>query len=235
MLFIRFTHKTEEDLARFKYFIHKYEKKFITCLETHSERPHTHTLLWTDKTIDQFRKQFKAKFKTYNGNADYSIEAVKSENEDEQVANIERYVCKGETKEYERFKNPVIVDYFEYNWELIEIRHKEYWEKNKVITEENSIKKKKKEGNKNNWTKQIIEEFMKEDLTHKLEYNIPDKKLVFDFVVSRYGKMDKGFDQHIIRRVCNGIWNKIGNKDFSQDMFTKAYPEDEFAYNQYYK
>lgn len=236
MLFIRFTQKSEDDLARFKYFIHQYKVKFITCLETDANRPHTHTLLWTEMAIDKFRKQLVSKFPKYNGNEDWSLKTVVPTDED--VTKLERYVCKGESCTYERFKNPTIVDYFEYTWEHIEIRHKEYWERNKEIIFENDIKKLKKSKSTLSWTNRIVKEFFEEfpEVERKaFEWDIRSKKTIFDFVLIRYGRCDKGFDAQILRKACNVIWNKLGKREFTDFMFQQAYPEDAFAYNEYYK
>lgn len=235
MLFIRFTQKSEDDLARFKYFIHQYKVKFITCLETDANRPHTHTLLWTDLAIDKFRKQLVSKFPKYNGNEDWSLKTVVPTDED--VTKLERYVCKGDNCTYERFKNPTIVDYFEYTWELIEIRHKEYWERNKEIISENDIKKLKKSKSKLSWTNQLCKEFIEplsQDEIREIKWDIPGKKKLFNFVLSKYGSMDKGFDAQILRRTCNALWNKLHKHEFVDSMFMQVYPEDAFAYNQYY-
>ena len=230
-LFLRFTHKNSIDLITFKGFLRNYKCKFITCLE-HGEREHTHTLIFPNQSIDSFRKRLVSKFKNYTaGNADYSLKTA-----DTNLENVERYICKGENANYEYLKNPVIFDFLDYDYFLIEQRHKEYWERNKEIVIENLITKKKQEKQKKKtWTENLVADWLSSGRSLSgRSYDIINKRMVLDFVLERFRKDIKGFDKNILQRACNAIWAIGNNNDFIGDMFCQVYPEDAFAYKQYY-
>lgn len=231
-LFLRFTHKSPQDLTAFMQLLNSYKQNFITCLEM-GERHHTHSYMDFHTTIDAFRKRLKKLFPGYSGNSDYSLVTV--ENKSDDILKVQRYICKGNSNQYEIYSNPNIVDMFGIDWDIIEQRHREYWSHNETITAENTQKKEKKERKKQmTWTQEVISEFYEKNPNLQLDYdNVGHKRAVFEFVLKRYGTCDKGFDSQIIKKACNAVWNKIAPSNFVDSIYRQTYPEDAQVFETY--
>lgn len=215
----RFTHKSETDLESFIKFLLSYSVKTLTVFEDADlevNRAHTHTIIFVNETLNNFRKQFKKKFSDY-GRGDYGSCIIES------LEKMERYVCKGKDRrdppDYRLIK--------EYEQTHLEQRHNEYWDENNKLIHQ-SVKNVKPK--KITWMEDVnlyIREQYPEDIFGKWEYNSTGKRIVYDIVMQKLGKLVKKISPKIIRELCDGQLNNLCGYEVRKDYWSQVFPEED--------
>lgn len=121
-------HGLEDELPVYAEWVRKNTTTCLIVKET-GQRGHIHALIETRKKLEQFRKDMKRQFPNLEGNRDYSMKNVKSQE------GIEDYLCKGEG-----LGNLPFIYQKSISWtdEKIQDHHQSYW--NRHSTEEQANK-----------------------------------------------------------------------------------------------
>jgi len=152
--------------------------------------------------------------------------------------NIEKYCCKG----ISQTKLPEVIEINIYTENDIKELHSLYWKKNTEIKDK-KIPRSEKKKESITWTKKVIAAAV-EDLGGKVSYDpnqqdrVMTKYKILELVLSMYGKEDKGFDEMILRRTCNAVWNKLCVDKtrvlMTREIFSRVYPEEDNTFQNYY-
>lgn len=208
----------------------------IICREF-ATNEHIHALIHIDITKKSFCNKFKTKFNTMKGNKDYSIEEVKT-NDD----NMAQYICKGESY----LDQPIIL----YKLRLrkaIEEYHSLYWEHNVIKKLENekilnfeeisqipTLEVFKKEKKKRTPTFMMLcRDELIELYGENYDWEKNDLPKVFHKVMTKLGDLCKTLDHVIITRMVYGVLNSLikDKKEWHEYWFQKCFPEYQNPYH----
>lgn len=220
----RFTHKSESDLESFIKFLLSYSVKTLTVFEDADlevNRPHTHTIIFVNETLSNFRKQFKKKFSDY-GRGDYGSCIIES------LEKMERYLCKGK----DRRDPPDFRLIKEYDQTYLEIRHSEYWDENDRLKSESEIPGvvKNVKPKKDTWMEETNKEIRRmypSFVIDKWELNARTRRIVFDVVMEKLGKAVKKISPKIIRELCDGQLNNLCGYEVRKEYWSQVFPEED--------
>lgn len=220
----RFTHKNEADLDKYIRFITSYGVKTLMVFEDADEevnRPHLHTIVYAKETLSNFRKQFKKKFPDY-GRGDFGSCIIES------IEKMERYLCKGKGRLVPADLRLVK----EYDMDVIDIRHTEYWDENERLrstgadgSNRNKIKKKTL-----TWMQEVNLYIREEYPTHKFDCDSASRRIVFDSIMIKLGSAVKKISPKIVRELCDGQLNNLCSYAMRTEYFQLVYPH-EFRYD----
>ena len=222
MIHFRFTHKTPEDLERFKKFIISFSTPTMMVLESADgevNRDHTHTVISVNITLSTFRQQFKAKFANYTL-GDFGSSLVRDE------VDNERYICKGKTNEWDTGGPIILYSNCKYDEVLQRLRHQEYWAENLLINNRR-IKKEKRLVAKT-WLENCYDEIVEETKSglHTWDTGYNSKQIVFKKVMMSLGRCSKKLSPKIVRELCDGILNKLAPRSVQADYWNLVFPEE---------
>lgn len=202
---------------------------YISCYETHSNRPHVHILVKIKVTRSvQISKLLKKQF-DFNGNADFSVKNVNPTEKD--FIAISQYVCKGDdhkTLPVVIFRSPDWTD------ELVKQRHDEYWCNEPNETQENHIKVDlnqldtepvvRQKIPRKTWTEKIIDELQDEYEEVEWDWHEPKhRQWMIDYVLKKLGDKKKIFNEYKIKEFVYACFNSLDAKNFRDDMSNKVY------------
>lgn len=233
--FFRFTFKSIGDCEHLVHWLQCLKGKFIVCQETghnSGEKEHLHVLSFADKKEQQFRRLFKQQFPEYSGNEDFAFTSLgqKGIYTINDIKDTEQYICKGISEN----EKPNIIAMLGYTELDIVQAHTNYWIKNNQIQTTIKIKgeKKAKKIQEKTWTEKVVQEWKSQNEDFD-DYTIKGKVKVVQHVLSMFRKEVKGFDNQILKRACNAIWNsmtasyKVQN-NFLYDTVCSMYPDEVF-------
>jgi len=224
-------HKNPKD-EEYQTFCERQFDSFISCYETHSNRPHVHILvkIKVSRSV-QISKLMKKMFK-FMGNTDFSIKNVNPTQAD--LHEISKYVCKGDSKKtlpVVVFKSPCWTD------TKIKELHEEYWKVQRIDTyiepENNSIRidlnqieiEPKKKIPRKTWTEKIIEELETDyEETDWDWHNEKHKQFMLQYVLRKLGDTKKLFNEYKIKEFVFACFNSLDAKNFRSDIELKVMP-----------
>lgn len=217
----RFTHQNEDDLERFIRFILSYSVKTLCVFEDADEevnRPHLHTIIYAKETLSNFRKQFKKKFPNY-GRGDYGSCII------EHPDKMERYLCKGKS----RLQPADLRLVREYDMDIIDIRHTEYWDENDRLRSQTVDNVKKPKSKAPTWMQLVNRQIREEYPTRKWGNNRESRLAVYDTVMQCLGKEVKKISPKIVRELCDGQLNNLAGYEVRSEYWQLVYP-NEYGY-----
>lgn len=211
----------------YKTFCERQFDSFISCYETHSNRPHVHILCKIKVSRSkQIENLIKKMFNIF-GNTDFSIKNVNPETQKD-LHEVSKYTCKGDDR-----KTLPCVMFKSLDWtdEKIKELHAEYHEQShiedtaeviRVDLNQIEIEPKKKIIRKT-WTQKIIEELETE--YEDLEWDWRDKKhkqFMLDYVLRKLGETRKIFNEYDLKKFVYACFNSLDAKNFRTDVSAKA-------------
>lgn len=208
--------------------------EYLVCKERGkvNEGLHIHCFIWWDGQIQTLRKRIKTKLPSL-GRGNYSI----TPNVDNQpvlpvVHDMwKTYACKGER----RGVMPVLLYNNMLTPEEVVERHNKYWDTHedrfveRIAQVETQIVVPLPEPPKRVRKETIVEKvsgFLL-DNHHDKEWTLSraDRRLVFDEVMRRLGRMGRTIGPANVRFICNGVHNILSPELFRDDIWSQVYPE----------
>lgn len=200
---------------------------FISCYETHSNRPHVHVLCKIKVTRSvQLRKLMKKMF-NFNGNTDFSVTNVVPTTED--LRNISQYVCKGNDK---NTLPEVVCKSTDWSSEFIKTNHTEYWKVSRIdqhVTEHvrvdlnQFVAEPKVKIPRKTWIEKIIEELESEyEETEWDWHNQKHREFMTEYVLRKLGEKKKIFNEYKLKEFIYACFNSLDAKHFRSDISTKV-------------
>lgn len=180
---------------------------FLACREDADKevaRTHSHILFYTGSSSIGIKRALERFQKTHDVTGGNARSAGKNPGDVEKAI---KYICKGiDIKTQPNIIcNSLGVDIKRY--------HDQYWETN-IECAQNKLKAERKK--KDTWTQSLVKDFewpMDEPPNMQNAYH---RVFVLEHVLNWYGQDMKGFDEPILNKACNAIWNKIAGGHKSQ-------------------
>jgi len=218
-------HKNPKD-NEYQTFCERQFDSYISCYETHSNRPHVHILvkIKVSRSV-QISKLMKKMF-NFQGNTDFSIKNVNPTIND--LHEVSKYVCKGDNK-----KTLPVVVFKSLDWDENKISklHEEYWKvqhveeftNEKVIIDLNQIEIPKVKIQRKTWTQKIIEELETDYEETDWDWrNEKHKQFMLEYVLRKLGDTKKIFDEYQIKKFVYACFNSLDAKNFRTDISAKV-------------
>jgi len=222
-------HKNPKD-KEYQTFCERQFDSFISCYETHSNRPHVHILvkIKVSRSV-QISKLMKKMF-GFQGNTDFSVKNVNPEGDN--LQEVCKYVCKGDAKN----TLPCVV-FKSLDWDEKKIKelHEEYWKVQRIETfiepQNNVIKvdlnqieiEPKKKIKRKNWTEKIIEELISDYVETDWDWhNEKHKDFMIEYVLRKLGDTKKIFDEYQVKKFVYACFNSLDAKNFRSNMTAKV-------------
>lgn len=214
---LRFTYPNEETLTAYIQWLKTLDIMFVLVGEVgdkEESRPHTHAILVVNTNVRGMSKstiaqKFLKTFPECKGNGYIAWKQL----DQDRIPEFERYIA----------KDPKMIVIHNYIIDM-ELRKKQYWEKNKEIQNSPQKEPKHKE-KKETFSEYLVKQFNKEFL-QPLQYNDPNHRLlVLKFVLGQFHSKTKIFDSFIIKRFCNLIWNVRDHKEMVNSLYSQLYGE----------
>ena len=202
---------------------------YISCYETHSNRPHVHILvkIKVSRSV-QIKKLLTSPLYKLKGNTDFSVSNVFPTKED--LHEVSKYTCKGDNKKTLPcvvFKSP--------DWTDAKIKelHEEYHKNHHIdevliidnnYLENNQIEiEPKKKIPRKTWTEKIIEELELDYPDEEWDwYNTKHKQFMLEYVLRKLGDTKKIFDEYQIKKFVFACFNSLDAKNFRTDISAKV-------------
>lgn len=198
-------------------------ESYISCHETHSNRPHVHILVKKKSAnsleiLDLLKKSFGIR-----GNTDYSIKNVAPTQED--LHEISKYVCKGSD-----IKTLPDVVFRSAQWtpEIIKKLHAEYWappepEVQHVSIDLNQFQPPPKKIARKTWTEKIIEELDIECPDKEWDWhNLAHREWMTVYVLKKLGDKKKIFNEYKLKEFVYACFNSLDAKNFRYEITQKV-------------
>jgi hypothetical protein len=217
-------------LKKLKTFLDSYNVKYVCCYEMPDDqvaRPHTHTVIelpampTSQKTIDKFRKQFRAKFPECEKNGGYAMKQAgpTEKNKLQNIDGANQYACKGP------FHGELyLIGSRDAN---VEVYHEAYWkimESKDVTDKEKQTQLKQEKVRKTPWMEEVIKEYQMTTIPSQIT-----KRSVFEFCVTKLGKAFKPLDEMIVRRLVLGVYSAVidgpRKEEFRETLYDKCFGE----------
>lgn len=202
-------------------FIKKHTFSALVCFEDQDDevqRDHLHAVITLRSaqgksvSVKTWRAIMVKNHPELVGNSMYSIRL----NTDTE-ANY-RYVCKG--KDENTMPN-IQLKPINFN---VEAYHKAYWEVNKQITKPSTKK------NKGSFVLLCYEAVKEKYPDYEFHNNLYDRMKVFDILMAMLGKHSKTLDAMIVKRLLNGVMNKLDRIGTSNYIAKQIFSTDEYQY-----
>jgi len=212
-----------------KTFFERQFDSFISCYETHSNRPHVHILCKIKVTRSVKMKALLKKTFDFCGNTDFSVTNVAPTSED--IQEVSKYVCKGIDK-----KTPPVVVFRSADWSdaLISQKHADYWAVQRIQREEDKEQPASISINLNDfpvkekivrrtWTEKIVQELL-DDYEHTDWdwHNQKQREFMVNFVLEKLGEKRKIFNEYKIKEFVFACFNALDAKNFRDDITAKV-------------
>lgn len=200
-----------------------------------NEKPHIHVFIWVDGKIQALRKRIK-KALPFLDRGNYSIiPNVDNQPVLPQVQEIwKTYACKGE----KRGSMPNVLYNTMLTQENIIERHHKYWDLKETRTNENEFEEvpngtnivvpmviPPKRVKKPSIVDQVADHLMDNNLEKNWTMSKEDRRIVFNEVMRRLGRLGKTLDATIVRRMCYGVHNIISHQELCDEIWSQVYPE----------
>jgi len=200
---------------------------FISCYETHSNRPHVHVLVKIKVTRSvQLRSLMKKMFK-FHGNADFGVDNVAPTPHDFQA--ISQYICKGDN---EKTLPVVVCKSLDWTEDKIKHNHTEYWAVNRmdkyveptvINVDLSQLPLPKEKIVRKTWTEKIIEELDKEYPDEEWDwFNEVHKEFMIEYVLRKLGDKKKIFNEYKLKEFVYACFNSLDAKNFRTDITAKV-------------
>lgn len=196
-----------------------------------NEKPHIHVFIWMDGKIQAFRKRLK-KALPFLDRGNYSI--IPNVDNQPVIPNVQEiwktYACKGE----KRGSMPNVLYNTMLTQENIIERHHKYWDlKEKEVVVESEVVNdivvpmvmNPKRVKKPSIVDQVADHLMDNAPEKRWTMSRDDRRIVFDEVMRRLGRLGKTLDATIVRRMCYGVHNIISHQELCDDIWSQIYPE----------
>lgn len=207
-------------------------KDYLAVRETgkRNEKPHIHVFIWMDGKIQAFRKRLK-KALPFLDRGNYSI--IPNVDDQPVIPNVQEmwktYACKGE----KRGSMPNVLYNTMLTQENIVERHYKYWDlkDSQVVSEPDNreivvpMVLAPKRVKKPSVVDQVADHLMDNNPEKKWTMSYDDRKIVFNEVMRRLGRLGKTLDATIVRRMCYGVHNIISHQELCDDIWSQIYPE----------
>lgn len=196
-----------------------------------NEKEHIHCFIWTDDKVGTFRKRLK-KALPFLDRGNYSI--IPPEDDQPVLPQVEEiwktYACKGE----KRGTMPNVLFNTMLTQENIVERHHKYWD----LKKEEEVQVTESQNNeivvpllppkrvkKPSIVDQVADYLMDNNPEKKWTMCRDDRRIVFNEVMRRLGRLGKTLDATIVRRMCYGVHNIISHEELCDDIWSQIYPE----------
>jgi len=223
-------HKNPKD-SNYQTFCERQFDSFISCYETHSNRPHVHMLVKKKVTRSKQIADLMKKMFHFNGNTDFSVKNVNPTPED--LLEVSKYHCKGDSKTTQ----PCVV-FRSHDWTDAKIKdlHEQYYQNGHIdqyvdnTTEHvqidlNTVEVEKKKIKRKTWTEKIIDELISDYEDTPWDWNnVKHKQFMLQYVLKKLGDTRKIFNEHKIKEFVYACFNSLDAKNFRSDIELKVMP-----------
>ena len=216
---LRFTYPNEETLTAYIEWLKTLDLMFVLVGEVgdkEESRPHTHAILVINTNVRGMSKstiaqKFLKIFSECKGNRYIAWKQL----DQDRIPEFERYIA----------KDPKMIVIHNYIIDM-ELRKKQYWEKNKEI--QNSPQKEPKRKVKAlTFTESMCIDFHKENPGYV--YGMEGKIQVLRYVIRRLGKAYKIFNNFKLVEFCNAVYNSAPRAQrlvFEDEKILEIYPQE---------
>ena len=199
---------------------------YISCYETHSNRPHVHILVKKKisrslQIADMLKKLFN-----FFGNTDFSVGNVAPTADD--LQNISNYVCKGDNK-----KTLPCVVFCSLDWteEKIKYHHTDYHKQNHLPEPENKAvnidhidMEKLVKIPRKTWYEKVLEQLESDHSEIEWDYfNEKHVKWMVNHICEKLGNAKKKLNKRIVNDLVQGAFNYLDAKNYRTDMEQQVY------------
>lgn len=197
-----------------------------------NEKPHIHVFIWLDGKIQALRKRLKKALPFLN-RGNYSI--IPNVDDQPVLPDVQdmwkTYACKGDRR---GVLPNVLFNTMLTEDEIVE-RHTKYWDlqdsRKRALDDDSGVVAEvvpmvePKRVKAPSIVDQVADYLMDNYSDKVWTMGKDDRRLVFNEVMRRLGRLGKTLDATIVRRMCYGVHNIISPEVFRDDMWGQVYPE----------
>jgi len=200
---------------------------YLSCYETHSNRPHVHILVKIKVSrSNQIKNLLKKQF-SMNGNTDFSVKNVVPTKED--LHEVCKYTCKGDGKHIE---TDVVFKSADWSNEKILELKTEYYKQQRITDHLQPVKVDlnvlsevviKEKISRKTWTQKIVDELI--DDYPEEDWDFYEKKhqqFITDYVLRKLGEARKIFNEYKLKEFVFGVFNALDAKNFRSDISARV-------------
>lgn len=217
-------HKNPKD-PEYQTFCERQFESYISCYETHSNRPHVHILVKKKITRSLQIADLLKKMFNFFGNTDFSVKNVTPDADD--LKNISNYVCKGDNK---KTLPCVVFSSLDWDEEKIKYHHTEYHKNTHVedtmepiIVDLNQIEIQPKKIPRKTWYEKTLEE-LETDYDEDWDYNNEKHiKFMVQYMCRKLGDAKRKLNKRIVNDLVQGAFNFLDAKNYRSDMEQQVY------------